>query len=167
MNVLTVVSPGDPRPAAADLDPHRWMGLVLDHFARAEQALGNLTIALDLPITNGSLTSLTELRRRLAQSDSAKAKHLEKRIARWSDNRPFRHLLAHATVTTLFDANRMPVFVTRHLPRDRSDVTPDRVWSEDERRELLRQVSNDSRSICDKVRNLLSDPANLEKLRSA
>ncbi len=164
MNELTALPAGN-AVAVAVLDPHRWMGLVLDHFARAEQALGKLTIALDLPITNGSLTSLAELRRRLAQSDIAKSRLLEKRIARWSDNRPVRHLLAHATVTTLFDTDHAPVYGTRHLPRDRSDVTSDRVWTNAECREVLRQVSNDSRSICDQVRNLLASPANLEKVR--
>lgn len=161
MNELTSVEAA----ASAELDPHFWLGLVLDHFARGEQALGHLSLALDLPITNGSLGSLNELRNRLRMTESRTAKALEKRISRWCKNRPFRHLLAHATVTSLFDATGQPIVVTRHLPRDATDVTPDRTWSIAEQKELLRQASNDGRSICDHVRNLLADAATLNKLR--
>lgn len=76
-----------------------------------------------------------------------------------------RHLLAHATLIVLYDADRQPVLVTRHLPRDKADVTPDRIWPVAEQRELLRQVSNNSRSICDLVRNLLADSAALARLK--
>lgn len=162
-----VVSPPQAPGTQNDIEPHRWMGMVLDHFAQAEQALGRLSLALDLPISNGSLTSLEDLRRRLAAADERKSTLLEKRIVRWRDNRPYRHLLAHATLTTLYDADRQPVLVTRHLPRDKSDVTPDRIWPLAERRELLRQAMSDSRSICDLVRNLLADPAALTKLKQA
>lgn len=148
-------------------DAHGWMGLVLDHFARAEQAIGQLSLAMDLPITNGSLGSLAEIRKRLIISEDRKAKALDQRIARWSKNRPFRHLLAHATIIPLFDAGGRSVIVTRHLPRDASDVTPDRLWTFEEQKELLRQVSNDSRSICDHVRGTLSAPALLARLRKA
>ena len=150
-----------------EIEPHKWMGLVLDHFARAEQALGRLSVALGLPIANGSLSSLNEVRNRLQKVGSAKCKALDKRIERWSRNRHFRHLLAHATVTTLFDATGRMVIVTRHLPRDDKDVTPDRLWTQEEQKELLRQASNDSRSICDQVRNLTSDLAHLKTLREA
>jgi len=153
--------------ASTELEPHAWLGLVLDHFARGEQALGRLSLALDLPIANGSLGSLNELRNRLRMAESRKAKALEQRIARWRKNRPFRHLLAHATITVLFDSMSQPFVVTRHLPRDAEDVTPDRVWSLEERKELLRQASNDSRSICDHVRNLLADPIEHNKLRKS
>ena len=150
-----------------EFEPHNWMGLVLDHFARAEQAIGRLSVALELPISNGSLSSLNELRKRLCSVGDRKTKALESRIARWSSNRPFRHLLAHATVTTLFDATGRPVIVTRHLPRDANDVTPDRLWLPEDQKELLRQAANDSRSICDQVRNLLADHVALGKLRGS
>ena len=150
-----------------DIEPHRWMGLVLDHFAQAEQALGRFSVALELPIANGSLSSLNEVRNRLQKVGSRKCKTLDKRIDRWSANRHFRHLLAHATVTTLFDATGRMVLVTRHLPRDEKDVTPDRLWTQEDQKELLRQASNDSRSICDQVRNLTSDLACLKALREA
>ena len=149
----------------AKFDPHAWMGLVLDHFSKGEQALGRLSSALGLPITNGSLGSLNELRNRLNATDNRKAKALDKRIERWLSNRPFRHLLAHATITTLYDIDGRRFLVTRHLPRDTSDVTPDRLWSPEEQQELLRQASNDGRSICDNVQNLLSNPAELTELR--
>ena len=148
-----------------DFEPHAWMGLVLDHFARAEQALGNLSKSLGLPISNGSLSSLKVVRTRLQKVGGKKCKALDQRIARWSANRPFRHLLAHATVITLLDATGRVVIVTRHLPRDDNDVTPDRVWTQEDQRELLRQASNDSRSICDHVRNLTADQACLKALR--
>ena len=57
------------------------------------------------------------------------------------------------------------MLITRHLPRDASDVTPDKVWTDAERAELLRQSANDSRSICDQIRNLLADPGALLRLR--
>lgn len=158
------------RVEAADVapyDPHAWLGHVLDHFARAEQAIGKLSLALDLPIANGSLGSLAEIRRRLTAVPERKCGALERRIDRWSKNRPFRHLLAHATITILFDAEGQRIISTRHLPRDATDVTPDRLWTEQECSELLRQASNDSRSICDLVRNLLADPATLDRLRKA
>lgn len=150
-----------------DIEPHKWMGLVLDRFAQAEQALGQLSVALGLPIANGSLSSLNEVRNRLQKVGSRKCKALDKRIDRWSRNRHFRHLLAHATVITLFDATGRMVIVTRHLPRDEKDVTPDRLWSQDDQKELLRQATGDSRSICDQVRNLTSDLSSLKLLRDA
>ncbi|EDL49771.1 hypothetical protein [Erythrobacter sp. SD-21] len=150
-----------------DIEPHKWMGLVLDHFAKAEQALGRLSVALELPIANGSLSSLNEVRNRLQKVGTRKCKALDKRIDRWSTNRHFRHLLAHATVTTLFDAMGQMVIVTRHLPRDEKDVTPDRLWTQEDQKELLRQASNDSRSICDQVRNLTSDLTCLKTLKEA
>lgn len=150
-----------------DFEPHTWMGLVLDHFARAEQALGKLSVSLGLPISNGSLSSLNEVRNRLQKVGSRKCKALDKRIERWSTNRNLRHLLAHATVMPLFDSMGRMVVVTRHLPRDENDVTPDKLWTQEEQKDLLRQASNDSRSICDHVRNLTSDLACLKRLREA
>jgi len=152
---------------AAEFDPYGWVGQVLDHFARGEQALGRITMAMGLPITNGSLGSLAEVRKRLIGSGDRKARLLEQRIARWTGNRPYRHLLAHATVMTLFDASGRMVLVTRHLPRDASDVTPDRIWTADEQKELLRQASNDSRSICDHVRDIVANAALISILRTA
>lgn len=151
----------------SDFEPHAWVGLILDHFARAEQALGNFSKSLGLPISSGSLSSLKEVRARLEKVGGKKCKALDQRIARWSANRPYRHLLAHATVTALYDATGRLVIVTRHLPRDENDVTPDRIWTQDDQRELLRQASNDSRSICDHVRNLTADSACLKALREA
>jgi hypothetical protein len=152
---------------AAEYEPHNWVGQVLDHFARGEQALGRLTIEIGLPITKGSLGSLAEVRRRLTVSGDKKANLLEQRIARWVKNRPLRHLLAHATITTLFDASGRMVLVTRHLPRDLTDVTPDRIWTFEEQKELLRQANNDSRSICDHVHGILEKPLLVAKLKSA
>jgi hypothetical protein len=149
----------------SDDDPYAWIGRVLTNFAIAEQAIGRLCLELDLPISNGSLTRIGELRDRLRQSPDRKCQALEKRIKRWSANRPFRHLLAHSTVSCLTDASGGNVVVTRHLPRDVSDVTPDRAWTSDERHELLRQATNDGRSINDHVKGLLADPGRLAKLR--
>ena len=146
------------------VDPHAWMGRVLDHFAKAEQAIGRLCMAIDLPISNGLLGSLSDLRSRLTSVGSRQFKALDNRIDRWSRNRPFRHLLAHATIINLFDASGTPVIITRHLPRDATDVTPDRVWTSDEQSELLRKASADSRSICDQVKNILADPTKVALL---
>jgi hypothetical protein len=150
-----------------DGDPYAWIGRVLTSFAVAEQAIGELCLKLDLPISNGSLTSIGVLRERLRQASDRKCGALEKRIARWTANRPFRHLLAHATVTCLTAANGDPILVTRHLPLDADDVTPDRVWTAREMHELLRQAANDGRSIRDHANGLLADPQSLAKLRSA
>lgn len=153
--------------AAPEFDPHAWLGLVLEHFARAEQAIGKLSVAIDLPINNGSLSSLNEIRNRLQKVGGKRCKMLDQRIARWSANRPFRHLLAHATLTTLFEASGAMVLVTRHLPRDANDVTPDRLWTAADQKELLRQATNDSRSICDQVSNPLADRPCVRALREA
>jgi hypothetical protein len=149
----------------SDDEPYAWIGRVLTNFAIAEQAIGRLCLELDFPISNGSLTKLAELRDRLRQSPDRKCQALEKRIERWTGNRPFRHLLAHSTVSCLTDAAGGNVVVTRHLPRDVHDVTPDRNWTRDERQELLRQAANDGRSIHDHVKGLLADSARLAKLR--
>ena len=147
-------------------EPFSWVGQVLDHFARGEQALGRLSIAMGLPISNGSLGSLAEVRKRLQTCGDRKALLLDKRIERWLANRPFRHLLAHATITLLFDARGQMIVSTRHLPHDPGDVTPDRIWTAAERKELLRQASNDGRSISDHVRDLLANPALVTKLKT-
>lgn len=55
-------------------------------------------------------------------------------------------------------------FLTRHVPLDRADVTPDRLWTEDECRELLRIATNDGRSIADQIRNLTLNPAAMNEL---
>jgi hypothetical protein len=77
-----------------------------------------------------------------------------------------RHLLAHATHHCLIDSAGRDIVVTRTLPRDKDDATPDRMWSPEEREDLLRQATNDSRSIADQVRNILADPATLGRLRA-
>lgn len=109
--------------------------------------------------------SVNELRARLAKSESRGCRNLEKRIDRWQSLRPVRHVLAHATLQVLYDENRTPVFVTRHLPLDTDDVTPDRVWTNAECKELLRMATNDGRSIHDQVRNLLADTKLIEQLK--
>jgi hypothetical protein len=148
-------------------DAYSWLGQVLTNFAVAEQALGELSLALGLSIANGGLGSLEAIRRKLRSTDNRKAKALDKRIERWCGNRPVRHLLAHATITLLTDVDGNPVVVTRHLPRDKEDVTPDRLWTEAERIEILRQASADGRSIKDHVHGLLADKTIVQKLRSA
>jgi len=150
----------------SDDDPYAWIGRVLTHFAIAEQAIGQLCLRLDLSISNGSLTSIAILRSRLRNSADRKCHSLERRIERWHAHRPLRHLLAHATVLCLTDGAGAKVLVTRHLPRDAQDVTPDKVWTLAERVELLRQATNDGRSINDHVRGLLADPVRLARLRS-
>lgn len=136
---------------------HQWLALVLTNFARAEQAIGQLCLRLDLPIKNGPLGSVNELRSRLSKSEDRRCRNLEKRIARWQALRPVRHVLAHATLQILYDEDRNPVFVTRHLPLDKDDVTPDRVWTREEREEIVRLASSDGRSIHDQTKNLLGD----------
>jgi hypothetical protein len=146
---------------------HQWLGQVLTSFAKAEQAIGRLCVCANLPIKNGPLGSVNDLRKRLARTGERRCQNLEKRIARWQSLRPVRHVLAHATVRVLFDENRIPVIVTRHLPRDEDDVTPDRVWSSEESLEVLRVATNDGRSIHDQVRNLLEDKKLIDQLRKA
>ena len=148
-------------------DAYSWLGLVLTNFAVAEQALGELSLALGLPIEKGSLSSLESVRQKLQTANTRKCKTLESRIERWCRNRPIRHLLAHATVTLLTDGNGQQVLATRHLPRDKDDVTPDRLWTEADRIEILRQATNDGRSIRDHVRGLLADVATMRALQSA
>jgi hypothetical protein len=74
--------------------------------------------------------------------------------------------LAHATLTELIDGGGRVIVVTRTLPRDKEDVTPDRMWTPEEREKLLREATNDGRSIADQVRNILADPASVGRLRS-
>lgn len=150
---------------ASDSDPYVWIGKVLTNFAIAEQAIGSLCFKLNLSVSNGALTSLADLRKRLSETGERKCRMLDNRIERWNANRPYRHLLAHATISCLTDVSGKQVIVTRHLPRDSSDVTPDRTWTNEERRELLRQATSDGRSIHDHVKALLADPARLAKLR--
>lgn len=146
-------------------DPFEWAGRVLSHFASAEQAIGRLSLALDLPIEKGALSNLADLRNRLVAAEDRHCSALNNRIARWMSHRPVRHLLAHATIHQLTDQAGRDVVITRHLPRDRVDVTPDRMWTSEEREELLRQATSDSRSISDQVSNLLSDKALVAKLK--
>jgi hypothetical protein len=144
---------------------HQWLAQVLTNFAKAEQAIGRLCIGVSLPIKNGPLGSVNELRNRLRRAEDRRCKNLEKRIERWQSLRPVRHVLAHATVRVLFDESRNAVIVTRHLPRDEDDVTPDRIWSAEESLEVLRIASNDGRSIHDQVQNLLNDKMVIAQLR--
>lgn len=146
-------------------DAYQWLAQVLTNFAKAEQAIGQLCLHLNLSIKNGPLGSVNELRARLLSSGDRRSSNLEKRINRWQMLRPVRHVLAHGTVQVLYDENHAPVLVTRHLPLDKDDVTPDRVWTHAERIELLRVATNDGRSINDQVRNLIGDKKWIEQLR--
>jgi len=143
-----------------------WMTQTLVHFATAEQAIGGLGRKLGLQNKTGPLDRLAELRAILSAAEGKKFKTLETRIARWAANRPFRNLLAHATINILWDKDGEAVLVTRNLPIDNEGHTPDRVWTCSERTELLRQVSNDARSIADQIRNIIEDSAQLAKLRT-
>lgn len=144
-----------------------WLAQTLAHFAEAEQALGRLAVALGFSIENGSLGSLAGLRERLRKHQSKTCKQLEKRIVRWLANRPHRHLLAHATITLLTGEDGTLFVNTRHLPRDESDVTPDRVWSPAEREDLRKNAAKDGRSICDLVRNIVSNGTLMNELKRA
>jgi hypothetical protein len=146
-------------------EAYAWIGRVLTNFAEGEQAVGELCVALGLSIANGSLESLKHLQEILNASGERKCSALGKRIERWTGNRPLRHLLAHSKIFSLRDSGGSKVIVTRHLPRDKDDVTPDRLWTNEERQELLRQATNDGRSIRDLVRNILADSKLLTTLR--
>ncbi|MEP1422828.1 MAG: hypothetical protein ABJK59_13755 [Erythrobacter sp.] len=156
-----------PNPRSSDhyADALQWLAKVLTSFAQAEQAIGQLTLAMNLPIRNGSLSSIGEVLSRLESSGERRCQNLTKRIARWRSLRPLRHLLAHATIRIVYDDAGEPLIVTRHLPLDESDVTPDRVWTAPERDELLRIVTNDGRSIVDQVANLIQNKPEIGRLR--
>lgn len=151
-------------PKGDEADALIWLAQVLTNFAKAEQAIGQLCVRLDLPIKNGPLGSVNELRVRLRESGDRRCRNLEKRIDRWQSLRPVRHVLAHGTVLVLDDETRNPVFVTRHLPLDKEDVTPDRVWTTADRLGFLRITTNDGRSISDQIRNIQIDSKLIEKL---
>lgn len=160
MSFLSIVE------ADAASDPHAWLGQVLTSFAVAEQALGQLSLAVGLSIEKGSLCNLEVLRGRIRAANSTRLNALDNRIERWCRNRPIRHLFAHATITILHDAEGRQIIVTRHLPRDKDDVTPDRMCTPEERAEILRQARADGRSISDRVQAMLADQALLAKLRT-
>ena len=144
-----------------------WLARVLTNFAKAEQAIGELCFAMNLPIKNGLLEKLNEAINRLDKTGERRCQNLAKRIVAWRSRRPERHLLAHATVVVVYDENYEPLVVTRHLPLEKDDVTPDRIWSEAERSELLRLVINDGRSIADQVQNILKESALVARLRES
>lgn len=147
------------------LEPFDWLGRVLTQFAIGERAIGQLCVALDLPIEKGPLSSLQLLCTRLAQNGDKRCQTLLKRIERWRSFRPLRHLLAHASIMVVHDGTGSRFILTRHIPLDRFDVTPDRLWTEEECKELLRVATNDGRSISDQVRNLLQNVALMEELK--
>lgn len=147
------------------IEPFDWLGRVLAHFATAERAIGQLCIALDLPIEKGPLSSLQQLCNRLASSKDKRCQALLKRIERWRALRPMRHLLAHASLLVVRDHAGNTFILTRHLPLDRYDVTPDRLWTQEECRELLRIANNDGRSIADQIRNLVQNSTAMGELR--
>jgi hypothetical protein len=72
--------------------------------------------------------------------------------------------LAHASLLVLHDSAGKRFILTRHLPLDRYDVTPDRLWTEEECKELLRIANNDGRSIADQIRNLMLNSALMAEL---
>ncbi len=154
-----------PAAQAAPIEPFDWLGRVLANFATAERAIGQLCIALDLPVEKGPLSNLQNLCNRLARSSDKRSQTLLKRIERWRSFRPLRHLLAHASIIVVHDTTGNRFFVTRHLPLDRYDVTPDKLWTEDECRELLRVATNDGRSIADQIRNLMQNSVVLAELK--
>lgn len=144
-------------------DPYECVGRVLSHFACAEQAIGRLCVCLEIPIDRGALSNLADLRQRLVKVEDRHCAALNNRITRWISYRPVRHLLAHATLHQLTDQAGRDVLVERHLPRDESDASPDRMWSGEERDALLRMATSDSRSIADQVSNLLLNKALIAK----
>ena len=147
------------------IEPFDWLGRVLNHFAIAERAIGQLCVALDLSVEKGPLSSLQTLCSRLECCTNKRCQTLLKRIERWRSLRPLRHLLAHASIMVMHDSAGNRFILTRHLPLDRYDITPDRLWTEAECRELLRVASNDGRSIADQIRNLTGNPALLAELK--
>ncbi len=147
------------------IEPFDWLGRVLNHFATAERAIGQLCVALELPVDKGPLSSLQNLCTRLVGSGDKRCQTLLKRIERWRAFRPLRHLLAHASIMVMFDGAGNRYMLTRHLPLDRYDVTPDKLWTEEECRELLRIATNDGRSIADQVRNIMQNAALLAELK--
>ncbi|MHA6332345.1 hypothetical protein ACXYL9_01575 [Qipengyuania sp. CAU 1752] len=158
---------GDVAPACeAAFDPHKWIGRVLEHFARAEQAICELSIELDLPVEKGPLISHKELLNRLSQAEDRRAKDLAKRLKRWLKKRPYRHLLAHATILTLFDGDGRPVTVTKQSPRTADDVAREKIWTLEEQNKLLNEANNDGRSIRDQVTNLCEDKKVMAQLRA-
>lgn|GEM_PF-1510858 len=144
-----------------------WLARILTNFAKAEQAIGKLCFAMNLPIKNGLLEKLNEAINRLNATDERRCQNLAKRIVDWQSRKPERHLLAHATVRVVYDENYEPLVVTRHLPLEKGDVTPDRIWTESERSELLRLVTSDGRSIADQVQNILNEPVIVARLRKS
>ncbi len=159
---LPVISP---TAATDELEPFAWLGRVLTHFATGERAIGQLCLALDLPVEKGPLSSLGLLCTRLSRSSDKRCQTLLKRIERWRSFRPLRHLLAHASVMVVHDSAGNRYILTRHLPLDRHDVTPDRLWTQDECKELLRVSTNDGRSIADQIRNLTQNAAIIAELK--
>ncbi len=147
------------------LEPFDWLGRVLTQFAIGERAIGQLCLALDLPVEKGPLSSLQIVCNRLARNSDKRCQSLVKRIERWRSLRPLRHLLAHASLMEVHDGAGNRYFLTRHLPLDRYDVTPDRLWAETECRELLRVATNDGRSIADQIRNLVQNTAVMAELK--
>ena len=163
---MSVVLPVEADPAIAPpIEPFDWLGRVLAHFALAERTIGQLCIALDLPVEKGPLSSLQQLCNRLARSGDKRCQSLLKRIERWRSFRPLRHLLAHASVLVVHDSAGNRYILTRHLPLDRFDVTPDRLWTQQECKDLLRVASNDGRSIADQIRNLMQNSAVMAELK--
>lgn len=163
MSELVPVVPSE--VPAFTLEPFDWLGRVLTQFAIGERAIGQLCLALHLPIEKGPLSSLQLLCSRLERSTDKRCQALLKRIERWRSFRPLRHLLAHASVMVVHDSAGHRFILTRHLPLDRYDVTPDRLWTEDECKELLRVATNDGRSITDQIRNLMLNGVAMAELK--
>jgi hypothetical protein len=106
-------------PAAAiSIEPFDRLGRVLAHFATAEHAIGQLCIALDLPVKRGPLSSLQQLCIGLARSSDKRCQSLLKRIERWRSFRPSHHLLAHASVLVVHNTAGNRYILTRHPSLD-------------------------------------------------
>lgn len=154
-------------PTRLPIEPFDWLGRVLTQFAIAERAIGQLCLTLDLPVDKGPLSSLQVLCARLSRCGDRRCQTLLKRIERWRSFRPLRHLLAHASVMVVHDGTGNRFLLTRHLPLDRHDVTPDRLWTEEECRDLLKVATNDGRSITDQIRNLTQNSAIMAELKKS
>jgi len=55
--------------------------------------------------------------------------------------------------------------LTRHLPLDRDDVTPDKLWTEAECRDLLKVAMSDGHSIARRIDNLRQNSKALSELK--
>lgn len=152
-------------PVPADIEPFHWLGRVLAHFATAERAIGELCIALEMPVEKGPLSSLQHLCHRLGQNKDKRCLKLLKQIELWQSFRPLRHLLAHTSPLVVHDGKGNRYILTRHLAIAPDDVTPDRLWTQEECQRLCKNADSHGQSITAQVRNLLQNSALLTELK--